>query len=168
LAHCAGAIGQPKKANEDTVADFSTDRLCCLHADRKWGEAYLTKDFFQRLSNVGDRVLLVVAFDKTGELVAGALNLIGSKAIFGRNWGCKQGSFYKNLHFELCYYQAIEAAIEFGLERVEAGAQVCIQLMSCMTHTDLYAAYPDVMLTELSLAAITHAGEKTDVPISCI
>jgi uncharacterized protein len=98
-----------------------------LRADRKWGEAYLTRDFFHRLSNIGERVMLVVAHDSQGELVAGALNLIGSKAIFGRNWGCRTGSFYKNLHFELCYYQAIEAAIELGLERVEAGAQVCIK-----------------------------------------
>jgi len=55
-------------------------------------------------------------------MVAGALNLIGDDAIYGRNWGCDAD--FKSLHFECCYYQAIEEAIERGLERVEAGAQV--------------------------------------------
>lgn len=75
---------------------------------------------------MGDKVLLVVARDtnRGGELVAAALNFVGSHALYGRNWGCKYGDTYKNLHFELCYYQAIDAAIEMGLARVEAGAQV--------------------------------------------
>lgn len=94
--------------------------------DRKWGSAYLTRDFFIRLGQtMGDKVLLVTAYDSNrgGELVAGALNLIGSDTLFGRNWGCKYGDMYKNLHFEICYYQAIEEAIVRGLQRVEAGAQ---------------------------------------------
>lgn len=99
-----------------------------MHADRKWGSAYLTKAFFLQLgTTLGDRVLLVVAYDDSysaHEPVAGALNLVGSEALFGRNWGCRFGDRYKHLHFELCYYQAIEAAIELGLQRVEAGAQV--------------------------------------------
>lgn len=99
------------------------------NADRKWGSAYLTRDFFTELgATMGDRVLLVVAYDESysdEKPVAGALNLIGSEALFGRNWGCKFGDRYKHLHFELCYYQAIEAAIELRLQRVEAGAQVC-------------------------------------------
>lgn len=51
-----------------------------------------------------------------GEIVAGALNLVGSSALYGRNWGCKYGDAFKGLHMELCYYQAIEHAIELGLE----------------------------------------------------
>eukprot|EP00968_Pinguiococcus_pyrenoidosus_P020234 scaffold2325_cov257-Pinguiococcus_pyrenoidosus.AAC.4 len=71
---------------------------------------------------MSDRVLLVVAEENdTGELVAGALNLIGEDCIYGRNWGCSKQ--YDSLHFECCYYQAIEAAIELGIDRVEAGAQ---------------------------------------------
>jgi hypothetical protein len=99
-----------------------------MPAGRKWGSAYLTKDFFLTLgATMSDRVLLVVAYDDSysaDKPVAGALNLIGSDALFGRNWGCRFGDRYKHLHFELCYYQAIEAAIELGLKRVEAGAQV--------------------------------------------
>eukprot|EP01025_Chloroclados_australasicus_P062861 TRINITY_DN8274_c0_g1_i1.p1 TRINITY_DN8274_c0_g1~~TRINITY_DN8274_c0_g1_i1.p1 ORF type:complete len:458 (-),score=28.36 TRINITY_DN8274_c0_g1_i1:179-1504(-) len=92
-------------------------------SDRKWGSAYLTRDFFANLGDaLGDKVVLVVAYERN-ELVAGALNLKGDKALFGRNWGCRYGSMYKNLHFEVCYYKAIEFAIEQGLQRVEAGAQ---------------------------------------------
>lgn len=88
---------------------------------RKWGSPYLTRDFFDRLgAQMADKVLLVMA-ERGGRWIAGALNLIGSDALFGRNWGCiEQHPF---LHFEVCYYQAIEAAIERGLARVEAGAQ---------------------------------------------
>jgi predicted N-acyltransferase len=75
---------------------------------------------------MGDRVMLMVAYDtlRSDKPVAAALNFLGSTTIYGRNWGCLVGDRYKNLHFELCYYQAIEAAIELGLSRVEAGAQV--------------------------------------------
>jgi predicted N-acyltransferase len=90
-------------------------------ADRKWGSAYLTRDFFHRLGEaMADRVVLVVAEDR-GELTAAALNLLGDDALYGRNWGSLGD--YRFLHFEACYYQAIEYAIEHGLARVEAGAQ---------------------------------------------
>lgn len=91
--------------------------------DNKWGTAYLTRDFFHNMgSKMGDNVLLVVA-EEGDELVAGALNLIGGDAIFGRLWGCLPHVYYPSLHFEACYYQAIEAAIELNLDKVEAGAQ---------------------------------------------
>jgi predicted N-acyltransferase len=89
--------------------------------DRKWGSAYLTRKFFSLLGEkLGDRVVLMYA-ENAGKPVAGALNLAGSEALFGRNWGCV-GDF-PFLHFELCYYRAIDWAIEHGLKRVEAGAQ---------------------------------------------
>nr|WP_321984375.1 GNAT family N-acetyltransferase [uncultured Lichenicoccus sp.] len=89
--------------------------------DRKWGSAYLTERFFPLLSErLGDRVVLMLAED-AGRPVAGALNLLGSNALYGRNWGCSGD--WPFLHFELCYYRAIEFAIEHGLSRVEAGAQ---------------------------------------------
>lgn len=92
--------------------------------DRKWGQAYLTRDFFHQLGErMGDKVLLVTATDNTNEIIAGALNLSGSTALYGRNWGCVHGESLPYLHFELCYYQAIEHAIEAKLQRVEAGAQ---------------------------------------------
>lgn len=91
--------------------------------DNKWGTPYLTRDFFHNMaSKMGDQVLLVVA-EEQGELVAGALNLIGGDTMYGRLWGCLPASYYPSLHFEACYYQAIEAAIEFNLDKVEAGAQ---------------------------------------------
>lgn len=88
---------------------------------RKWGRPYLTRDFFARIgAQMADRIALVMAFDQ-GEPVAGALNLIGREALYGRQWGTLVDAPF--LHFELCYYQAIEFAIARGLSRVEAGAQ---------------------------------------------
>ncbi len=89
--------------------------------DRKWGSAYLTEKFFPMLSErLGDRVVLMMA-EHNGSAVAGALNLVGDEALYGRNWGCR--GHWPFLHFELCYYRAIDFAIEHGLMRVEAGAQ---------------------------------------------
>lgn len=88
---------------------------------RKWGQPYLTRAFFSMLGEaMGDRVLLIVA-ERDGVPIAGALNLIGADALYGRYWGCIEDVPF--LHFELCYYQAIDAAIARGLSRVEAGAQ---------------------------------------------
>ena len=89
--------------------------------DRKWGSAYLTRRFFPLLGErLGERVVLMLA-ERDGTPVAGALNLAGRDALYGRNWGCSAD--YPFLHFELCYYRAIDYAIEHGLARVEAGAQ---------------------------------------------
>ena len=88
---------------------------------RKWGYPYLTKNFFMGLKeDLKDSILLVLA-EKDGQYVAGALNFIGSDCLYGRYWGCNQ--FFPAMHFELCYYRAIDFAIERGLKRVEAGAQ---------------------------------------------
>jgi predicted N-acyltransferase len=89
--------------------------------DRKWGSAYLTRAFFGLLSQrLGDAVVLMLALHQ-GKPVAGALNLMGRDALYGRNWGCHGD--WPFLHFELCYYRAIDFAIAHGLSRVEAGAQ---------------------------------------------
>jgi uncharacterized protein len=89
--------------------------------ERKWGRPYLTRDFFTRLgATMADRIALVMAF-RDGAAIAGALNLIGRDALYGRQWGALEEVPF--LHFELCYYQAIEFAISRGLSRVEAGAQ---------------------------------------------
>lgn len=90
-------------------------------SNRKWGRPYLSRQFFSLLGErMSDRVLLIMAF-RDGKPIAGALNLIGSDALYGRNWGALEDVPF--LHFELCYYQAIDAAIARGLQRVEAGAQ---------------------------------------------
>ncbi|KAF7001906.1 hypothetical protein CFC21_017465 [Triticum aestivum] len=91
--------------------------------DNHWGRAYLTREFFHLLGEkMGDKVMLIVA-EHDDKVVAGALNLIGGDTLYGRLWGCLPDAHFPNLHFEACYYQAIEAAIELNLSKVEAGAQ---------------------------------------------
>jgi len=88
---------------------------------RKWGSPYLTRAFFSLLGErMADKVLLILA-ERDGRPIAGALNLIGADTLYGRYWGCVEEVPF--LHFELCYYQAIDAAIARGLATVEAGAQ---------------------------------------------
>jgi predicted N-acyltransferase len=88
---------------------------------RKYGRPYLTRAFFDLLGQrMGDHLILLMAY-RDGRAVAGALNLIGPDCLYGRYWGCVEDIPF--LHFELCYYQAIDYAIEQGLARVEAGAQ---------------------------------------------
>jgi hypothetical protein len=89
--------------------------------DKRWGQAYLTRKFWPLLGDkLGDHVVLMVA-ERAGSVVAAALNLRGRDALFGRNWGCAIDQPF--LHFELCYYMAIDFAIAHGIARVEAGAQ---------------------------------------------
>ncbi len=88
---------------------------------RKWGQPYLTREAFTLIGErMGEQVLLILAY-ADGMPIAGALNFIGSDALYGRYWGALVDKPF--LHFELCYYQAIDAAIARGLSRVEAGAQ---------------------------------------------
>lgn len=88
---------------------------------RKWGRPYLTRDFFSLISqSMADKIVLMFAYDGTTP-IAGALNFIGDDTIYGRNWGCTRNVPF--LHFELCYYQAIDFAIAHKLKTVEAGAQ---------------------------------------------
>jgi predicted N-acyltransferase len=88
---------------------------------RKWGRPYLTRSFFDRVgASMADRILLVMA-KRNGRYIAGAINFIGDDALYGRNWGAIEERPF--LHFEVCYYQAIEFALAHGLKRVEAGAQ---------------------------------------------
>ena len=90
-------------------------------SERKLGPSYLNRAFFSHLhETMRDRVVLIMA-EADGQAVGGALNLLGADTLYGRNWGCSEG--YKFLHFEACYYRAIEFAIERRLKWVEAGAQ---------------------------------------------
>jgi uncharacterized protein len=89
--------------------------------DKRWGGAYLSKRFFTRLGETMPEQVLLVLARHAGRYVAGALNLIGQDTLYGRVWGCRRQ--FEFLHFEACYYRAIEFAIERGLARVEAGAQ---------------------------------------------
>ncbi len=108
--------GEIQEAHWDAFFAFYMDT-----GSRKWGRPYLTRDFFSRVgSTMADRIALVMAF-RDGQAIAGALNFIGRDALYGRQWGALDDVPF--LHFELCYYQAIEFAIRRGLSRVEAGAQ---------------------------------------------
>ncbi|SEQ74492.1 GNAT family N-acetyltransferase [Thalassovita taeanensis] len=88
---------------------------------RKWGTPYLTRAFFDRMHDtMRDDILLIMA-ERDGQPVAGALNFIGAQALYGRYWGCTED--HPCLHFEACYYRAIDFAIAQRLDRIEAGAQ---------------------------------------------
>ena len=106
------------------ITDGYWDAFWVFYQDtgaRKWGQPYLTRKFFSLLGQaMADRVLLIFA-ERDGRPIAGALNLIGADTLYGRYWGCTEEVPF--LHFELCYYQAIDAAIARGLKTVEAGAQ---------------------------------------------
>ena len=107
--------------------------------DRKWGQPYLTREFFDRLGGtMADAVVLILA-EHDGVPIAGALNLRGTEALFGRNWGCSAD--YKFLHFEACYYQAIDYAIEQGLKRVEAGTQGAHKVQRGYVPVPTYSAH---------------------------
>jgi predicted N-acyltransferase len=106
---------------------------------RKWGQPYLNRRFFSLLGErMPDQVLLIMA-RRCGRWVAGALNLIGADCLYGRNWGCLENIPF--LHFELCYYQAIDFAIERRLARVEAGAQGQHKIARGYLPTAVYSAH---------------------------
>jgi len=108
----------------DAITGDHMDAFFAFYLDtgaRKWGEPYLNRLFFELLrERMTDRLVLILA-SRDGAPIAGALNLMGSDALYGRYWGRVEDKPF--LHFELCYYQAIDVAIARGLARVEAGAQ---------------------------------------------
>jgi predicted N-acyltransferase len=104
------------EAHWDAFFAFYTDT-----GSRKWGRPYLNRRFFSLIGErMPERILLVMA-KRNGRYIAGAINFIGDKRLYGRNWGCIEDHPF--LHFEVCYYQAIQFAIAYKLARVEAGAQ---------------------------------------------
>ncbi|KQQ18013.1 hypothetical protein ASF53_06480 [Methylobacterium sp. Leaf123] len=104
------------EADWDAFYEFYQDTSA-----RKWGRPYLNRTFFSLIgARMPERILLVIA-KNAGRPIAGAINFIGDVALYGRNWGCIEDHPF--LHFEVCYYQAIDFAIARGLKRVEAGAQ---------------------------------------------
>ena len=126
-----------KERREALANDISIDRLTgkdltekawddffAFYMDtgsRKWGRPYLNRKFFSLIGErMADDILLVMA-KRNGRYIAGAINFIGSDALYGRNWGCIEDHPF--LHFEVCYHQAIDFAIERKLKVVEAGAQ---------------------------------------------
>src|ERR1700709_1006722 len=112
---------------------------------RKWGRPYLTRSFFSLIGESMSRDVLLVMAKRNGRWIAGAINFVGSNTLFGRNWGAVE--HHPFLHFEVCYYQAIEYAIAHKLKRVEAGAQGEHKLargyLPQTTHSAHYIADPD-------------------------
>lgn len=104
------------EAHWDAFYEFYIDT-----GSRKWGRPYLTREFFSLIGQTMPDDVLLIMCKRDGQYIAGAINFIGSECLFGRNWGCIED--HRFLHFETCYYQAIDFAIERGLSRVEAGAQ---------------------------------------------
>ncbi|MBB5704691.1 GNAT family N-acetyltransferase [Sphingopyxis panaciterrulae] len=106
------------------IAPAHWDAMWAFYQDtgaRKWGHPYLTREAFDLMgARMADRIILVIAWDGV-QPVAGAMHLLGADTLYGRYWGCVADIPY--LHFELCYYRAIDIAIARGLARVEAGAQ---------------------------------------------
>lgn len=118
----------------DRFYDFYIDTI-----DRKWGRPYLNREFFEILGDTLAHLAVIVFAEVDGQIIAGALNLRGSDTLFGRNWGCS--SDYKFLHFEACYYQAIDFAIEHKLKWVEAGAQGPHKIQRGYLPRNVYSAH---------------------------
>ena len=119
---------------------------------RKWGTPYLTRQFFSLVGQTMAEDILLVLCKRDGRYVAGAINFIGSECLFGRNWGCIE--HHPFLHFEVCYYQAIEFAIERGLKRVEAGAQGSHKLARGYLATHTYSTH--WIVNESFSEAVSH------------
>ena len=114
-----------KELTGDAIRPQHWDAMWLFYQDtgaRKWGHPYLTREAFDLMgARMAEQIILLIAYDHDERPVAGALHFLGADTLYGRYWGCQIDIPY--LHFELCYYRAIDIAIERGLNRVEAGAQ---------------------------------------------
>jgi predicted N-acyltransferase len=126
----------------DDITEAHWDQFFEFYMDtggRKWGTPYLNREFFSRLGQGLSRQTLLVMAKLGGRTIAGALNLFGEGVLFGRNWGAIE--YVPFLHFETCYYQAIDFAIARGLKRVEAGAQGEHKLLRGYLPVETYSAH---------------------------
>ncbi|MEM7269926.1 MAG: GNAT family N-acetyltransferase, partial [Pseudomonadota bacterium] len=137
IVHLTGDALEP--AHWDAFWGFYQDT-----GSRKWGRPYLTREFFEIAQATLREDILLMMCRREGQWIAGALNFIGRETLFGRYWGCCEDHPF--LHFETCYYQAIDAAFAMGLTRVEAGAQGAHKLargyLPCPTYSLHYIADP--------------------------
>jgi len=111
-------------ATGDSLNEQHWDAFYHFYVDtgaRKWGTPYLTREFFSLIGQTMPEDILLILAKREDKYIAGALNFIGGDTLFGRNWGCIED--HRFLHFEVCYYQAIDFAIKHNLKKVEAGAQ---------------------------------------------
>lgn len=140
---------------------------------RKWGQPYLTRAFFRSaVERLGDQLLLFLA-ERDGVPIAGALNWVGADTLYGRYWGCSEEVPF--LHFELCYYQAIEWAISQGLSTVQAGAQgehklargyepVLTRSVHFIPHPQFRAAVADFLVREREAMRFELEALRTELP----
>ena len=140
---------------------------------RKWGYPYLTRAFFDLIHQTMRDDILLVFCDRGGRWIAGALNFIGRDALYGRYWGCAEDHAF--LHFETCYYQAIQFAIDHRLARVEAGAQgphklargyqpVTTRSLHWIPDPGFRRAVADYLQQERAAVAREHAALATMTP----
>jgi predicted N-acyltransferase len=140
-------------------------RLYLGTTNRKWGDAYLTRRFFSLIGErMPDKIVLVMA-RRGAEYIAGAFNILGRDTIYGRNWGAHRE--YRFLHFECCYYSAIDFAIARGLKRVEAGAQGPHKLQRGYLPVPIYSAHwiPDPGFRRAVAAFLVREREMVEQKI---
>ena len=170
-AQAQGFGGRILALTGDAIQPEHWDAFWVFYQDtgmRKWGSPYLTRAFFDIVqSTMRDDVLLVLA-EFEGNIVAGALNFIGADTVYGRYWGCTM--HVPCLHFELCYYQAIDFAISNGLRLVEAGAQGTHKLargyMPVETHSLHW--FPDERFGNAVAHYLTEEAEAIDEEIEVL
>ncbi len=132
---------------------------------RKWGQPYLTRSFYSQIGETMAKDIVLIMAKRAGRYVAGAINFVGSHTLYGRHWGCIEDHPF--LHFEICYYQAIDYAIQHGLARVEAGAQGSHKLARgympqitysahFITHVDFRRAVEDYLEREREAVAMEN------------
>lgn len=124
------------------ISEEHWDAMFSFYMDtgsRKWGRPYLNRTFFSELGKTMPEHCLLVLAKRGGQYIAGALNLIGGDCLYGRYWGATE--HHPSLHFEICYYQAIEFAIRHKLQRVEAGAQGEHKLARGYLPVETYSAH---------------------------
>jgi len=153
--------------NGSEITEAHWDAFFAFYIDtgsRKWGSPYLNRRFFSLIGEaMAPHILLVIAV-RAGRMIAGALNFIGSHALYGRNWGAIE--HHPHLHFETCYYQAIDFAIARGLARVEAGAQGGHKLargyLPEKTYSLHYLAHPGLSRAVAQFLAAERAGVEEE------
>ncbi len=124
------------------ITEAVLDQFWVFYQDtgaRKWGQPYLTRPFFSMITEtMADKLLFIMA-KRNGKTIAGAMNVIGGDALYGRYWGCTE--YVPFLHFEVCYYQAVDFALAHGLTRVEAGAQGEHKIARGYSPTPIYSGH---------------------------
>ncbi len=131
----------------DAITPDVWDSFFAFYMDtgsRKWGRPYLNRDFYTRIGETMRASIVLIMAQRAGKWIAGAINFIGKDTLYGRHWGAIE--HHPFLHFEVCYYQAIEFAIAHGLKVVEAGAQgehkIARGYLPQVTHSVHYIAHP--------------------------